>query len=1563
MGAADKHGTGRTNLLQQQTAQHDKHKDPPGGHPWDPLRATPDDDVLIGTERADHLNGGKGDDVISGGGGKDHLRGGHGDDLLDGGAGNDYLDGGAGDDTLLGGEGNDGLDGGQGDDSLDGGAGNDRLAGGDGADALSGGAGDDRLDGGKGDDRLDGGAGNDLLTGGAGDDRLLGGAGDDVLSGDDWFCVPAFRGPAHAQRPGSDDYLDGGAGDDRVFGGMGNDLLAYNYAENLGPDFVDLGTRDQYDGGTGTDTLALTLTYGEFYLPAVQRDIAAFRTFLATHAAPQRDHGAAFHFTAFDLEARDFEVLSVVLVNAAPVAAGDEASVDEDNVLSLPAPALLSNDHDPDHLDVLTVSAFDAISAQGAAVTVAADGSFTYDARGRFDHLAQGETASDSFNYTITDLGGASSTATVALTVTGVNDPPVAEDDAATTDEDTPVTGNVLNGDNGGADHDVEGDALLVTSVGTITTALGASVTLDAEGHFAYDPRGAATLQALGSGASTIDSFEYTISDGHGGTATGTVSVTVAGLDEPQAASGNQILPSLSPEVSVDYYVRIGDAGEWLQLTGLDLQLLHQGSLIKGGGAGVGKSSAEDVHLSLGSSSQVVELFDLLGSGKHVDGIEIEGYRGGGSKASLLEEYRFEGVQITGLSTGASSSATSNTVSFDFDRFSHGFVSYDEKGAVDAKVAEGWDFEHGKSWSQAAQADFDGKVGEQLGTSTELDYYVKFSSSGEWLGLDSLSMSFTNPQSTLGSGGASAGKPDAAPVTLSLGNSSTLVDLGKYLVSGKHLEGVEIEAYRSVGDGKGQLVDEYKFDEVQVTSWSEHGSGASTVNHLGFEFVRYAHGHVEYDAKGAKGDVSVSGFDFEAGKTWTDGNPAPDAVAELPTTDLPPGTPLDAYVRIGDGAEWLALEGFDVQLSNSATLGIGGGAGAGKPAASDVVLQLGSGSQVVDLLTLVSTGKHVDGIEIELYRPGDGKAELVEEYRFEQAQITGLSTSGSPGATGNTVSFAFQSLGHGYVTETKAGTFDSIDWGFDFSDSKSVSQAPVADFDGKVGEGLAVQTDLDYYVRFSGSDGWLHLDSLSLSFSNPQELSIGGGAGAGKVDAAPVTLTLGNSSTLVDLTGLLLTGKHLEGVEVEAYRSGGDGKAQLVDEYKFDTVLLTALGEQGGGGTTSQALSFDFARYAYGHVEYDAKGGKGDVSVAGWDFAANKTWTDGLPSPDASTGPVTDQLAADTMLDAYVRIGDAGEWLRLEGFDVGLFQTAAQSSGSGTVAGKPSADDVLLQLGSSNEMVDLLTLVGTGKHVDGIELELYRAGEGKASLVEEYRFEQAFITGLSTYGSAGATSNMVSFDFGRFSHGYVVYDEKGAVESRTAQGFDFTKNASWSEPPTADFTGKVADGLDIQTDLDYYVKFSGADGWLRLDSVSLSLSSPQDTGISGGGGSAGEVTPSPVTLQLGTSSTLVELSGDLLAGKHLDSVEIEVYRGGGDGKAQLVDEYKFDDVMLTQLIEQGWGGSTAQTLSFDYTRFAHGHVEYDAKGGAGDGSVAGWDFAANKTWTDGLPHGDVDFLL
>ncbi|PYR72641.1 MAG: hypothetical protein DMF87_27575 [Acidobacteria bacterium] len=185
----------------------------------------------------------------------------------------------------------------------------------------------------------------------------------------------------------------------------------------------------------------------------------------------------------------------------------DAAATSEDTAVSI---AVLANDSDVDG-DTLFVSGV-GTPAHGSAVTNA-NGTITYTP-------APNYAGPDSVAYTIGDGHGGSATATISVTVTAVNDPPVAADDVATTMEDTAVDVVVLANDT-----DVDGDTLSLTGVGP--AARGTAV-VNANGTIHYTPA---------PNDDAADSFTYTITDGHGATATATVRLTVVAVDDDPVAS------------------------------------------------------------------------------------------------------------------------------------------------------------------------------------------------------------------------------------------------------------------------------------------------------------------------------------------------------------------------------------------------------------------------------------------------------------------------------------------------------------------------------------------------------------------------------------------------------------------------------------------------------------------------------------------------------------------------------------------------------------------------------------------------------------------------------------------------------------------------------------------------------------------------------------------------------------------------------------------------------------------------------------------------------------------
>jgi len=140
-----------------------------------------------------------------------------------------------------------------------------------------------------------------------------------------------------------------------------------------------------------------------------------------------------------------------------------------------------------------------------------------------------------------------------AYDTVSVNSSPVAEDDMASTDEDTPVTIDVLAND-----MDPDGDPLFISSV---TTPLNGDAVIDAGNTVTYTPN---------AGFNGTDTFMYIVNDGNEGTATGIVTVFVSPVNTPPSATitglnnnAQNYCGSPSPVVNFQWQFNDPDIGDY----------------------------------------------------------------------------------------------------------------------------------------------------------------------------------------------------------------------------------------------------------------------------------------------------------------------------------------------------------------------------------------------------------------------------------------------------------------------------------------------------------------------------------------------------------------------------------------------------------------------------------------------------------------------------------------------------------------------------------------------------------------------------------------------------------------------------------------------------------------------------------------------------------------------------------------------------------------------------------------------------------------------------------------
>src|SRR5207237_1181897 len=137
--------------------------------------------------------------------------------------------------------------------------------------------------------------------------------------------------------------------------------------------------------------------------------------------------------------------------------------------LAIAAPGLLANDTD---IDSPVLTAVKTSNPSHGTVVVNADGSFIYTPAANYN-------GPDSFTYRARDAAAGSAPTTVSLTVTPVNDAPVAQQASYTTPINRSFSGRLIA-------TDVEGDPLTYRI--TALPTKGAIVLDPATGIFTYTP-------------------------------------------------------------------------------------------------------------------------------------------------------------------------------------------------------------------------------------------------------------------------------------------------------------------------------------------------------------------------------------------------------------------------------------------------------------------------------------------------------------------------------------------------------------------------------------------------------------------------------------------------------------------------------------------------------------------------------------------------------------------------------------------------------------------------------------------------------------------------------------------------------------------------------------------------------------------------------------------------------------------------------------------------------------------------------------------------------------------
>lgn len=258
--------------------------------------------------------------------------------------------------------------------------------------------------------------------------------------------------------------------------------------------------------------------------------------YLAVDASTQE----SFTYTirdSYDKTATATVTITITGVNDAPTAIHDTFVLSEDSILS---DDLQTNDSDPDGDGLRIISVdnenlssedFEKTLSQGGVLTLQSNGQIKFDTNGQYNYLAAGESAQESFTYTIRDSYDKTATATATITINGIND--IASISGTNpTDTATSITEDAANPDLLASGQlivtDVDNDEAKfdITVISADSTLGRLNITEDGTWSYSVDN---GLVQYLGMGETKAETFTVKSFDG---TAEQSINITLNGTND-----------------------------------------------------------------------------------------------------------------------------------------------------------------------------------------------------------------------------------------------------------------------------------------------------------------------------------------------------------------------------------------------------------------------------------------------------------------------------------------------------------------------------------------------------------------------------------------------------------------------------------------------------------------------------------------------------------------------------------------------------------------------------------------------------------------------------------------------------------------------------------------------------------------------------------------------------------------------------------------------------------------------------------------------------------------------
>jgi len=425
-----------------------------------------------------------------------------------------------------------------------------------------------------------------------------------------------------------------------------------------------------------------------------------------------------------------------------------------------------------------------------------------------------------------------------------------------------------------------------------------------------------------------------------------------------------------------------------------------------------------------------------------------------------------------------------------------------------------------------------------------------------------------------------------------------------------------------------------------------------------------------------------------------------------------------------------------------------------------------------------------------------------------------------------------------------------------------------------------------YYLILNGLDG----GSAAAGFENAFEVTaaeLGVAAGAGEPAFETLNLEVKAGSSLDELIGYSMSGRHFSSAQLVAVTGSGAAR-EIVADIKLQDAFVGGVGITEGNKTS---LSLN-----YRAIEIGSDNGTA-FETFGWNLITNSQMTNPIVAPVAGDENATGGFGNVTwsLIISGIDGGGIGGSFAVKGFDLSM--ETIQGGGSGQGRFSLGALNLGLELGSAADEIIYRLISGTTVS----SAQLVGAAGGKT--VYDYRLSHVKVTNADVHSDIPDTLSLHSVGLSLTTTNAAGVSETVSYNRNTTEIGSTPLAAAVATPEAWLNTGKTS----------WYLTVDGLDGGSRVSGHEGAFAI---TSFSYGGSTTSRFDPEDLTVQFEAGSNLDELLARLLAGTHI-ARGLRIVGDTTVGKQVVSEAYdlRLNTVMVGSVLQDSRG---PDTVTFNY---------------------------------------------